>query len=526
MIKMTPTTAIILQVLLASVVLTKGNSIQLPNDVLMVLKKLQLLVSSTEEPKGTPFSPLISKPDPSQRIAVVGAGIAGLHMAYLLKKKGFNNIVVLEKTSRVGGKIMSIQHDGVPHEMGACYTSPDYKTNVYALAEELGVDDFVPRPTFMAVWLDKLASPISFQDFSINMVKELTDANDNLEAIVNFVNATYRYAVLHRKMFGTYQGELMYKPSRYVLSQLNQTFMSFLTQHDLLALVPGLTAVHTMQGYGHIDEVPAVYAMLWDTPNLLFGLLAVSLGLDSGIRTSELFRNGFQQLPDKLAAFNDVRLNVIIENIKRDDTGITIKYNDGQDKTEKFDFLIWAADTREALQVLEDATPLEQEFSSLKNTWFTTTLFDSKEQCRSYTPIDYWLSNVYLKREHSVWSRRNSKYVINGGNCPTTQGNKTRVSTVAYQMGDRSPLGTLLVNQTFNQHFIRRLGVEEISVVKTETWNYFPRFSVEKMAEGILWKIIENQGDHKTWYIGSSVIFESAKSVMEYNHLMMKRMAL
>ncbi|XP_031568105.1 polyenoic fatty acid isomerase-like [Actinia tenebrosa] len=522
MVKMGTIAAAIL-LLSASVILTDANLSKLPLAMQIAFRKLQLLVHNDDKPKGTPFSPLSAKPDPSQRIAIVGAGLAGLHMGYLLKKKGFNNTVVFEKDSRVGGKVMSVWHDGIPHELGACYTSPDYITNVYALAKELGVDDFVPLSPSTA-WLDNLPYPLTFRGYVILEVKRLTNAKDPVEAVGNLIKATYRYSVLHRQMFGKYEGELMYKPSSQVLSQLNSTFMAFLEKNRLLALVPVLTASHTMQGYGHLDRVPALYGMLWDTPKFLYAMLARSLGVSGG--GVDMFRNGFQQMTDKLAAFSDVHLNIAIENIKRDSTGVTIKFNDGKDRTEKFDFLIWAADTREALRVLEHTTPLEEEFSHLRNTWFTTTLFDSKEQCRSYTPIDYWLSNLYNKREQSVWARRNSRYVLKGGHCPTTKGLKSNISTVAYQMGDHSPMGTSLLCETFNQHFKRHLGVDTISVIKSKSWNYFPRFSVEKTAEGILWKIIENQGNEKTWYIGSSVIFESTKSVLEYNRLMMRRMEM
>ncbi len=49
--------------------------------------------------------PLFSGPNStSSRIAVVGAGPSGINMAYKLKKNGYNNVVVYEKSNRVGGK--------------------------------------------------------------------------------------------------------------------------------------------------------------------------------------------------------------------------------------------------------------------------------------------------------------------------------------------------------------------------------------------------------------------------------------
>ncbi len=35
---------------------------------------------------------------------MVGAGPSGINMAYKLKKNGYNNVVVYEKSNRVGGK--------------------------------------------------------------------------------------------------------------------------------------------------------------------------------------------------------------------------------------------------------------------------------------------------------------------------------------------------------------------------------------------------------------------------------------
>ena len=38
----------------------------------------------------------------SDKIGIVGAGPAGIHMAYLLKRRGFKNVEILEKSNRLG----------------------------------------------------------------------------------------------------------------------------------------------------------------------------------------------------------------------------------------------------------------------------------------------------------------------------------------------------------------------------------------------------------------------------------------
>ena len=37
-------------------------------------------------------------------------------------------------------------------------------------------------------------------------------------------------------------------------------------------------------------------------------------------------------------------------------------------------------------------------------------------------------------------------------------------------------------------------------------------------------QVFELQGQHKMWYAGSSVSFESVRAVMEYNNLLLKQM--
>ena len=52
--------------------------------------------------------------------AIIGGGISGLYCAYSLHKKfGINDITIIEKDNRLGGRINSIYIDGTTLEMGA-----------------------------------------------------------------------------------------------------------------------------------------------------------------------------------------------------------------------------------------------------------------------------------------------------------------------------------------------------------------------------------------------------------------------
>jgi monoamine oxidase len=77
----------------------------------------------SSQPSSTP--PLIdrdasARPSPTSRadVLVIGAGIAGLRAAELLREAGLD-VVVLEARERIGGRVHSVRHNGVTLEMGA-----------------------------------------------------------------------------------------------------------------------------------------------------------------------------------------------------------------------------------------------------------------------------------------------------------------------------------------------------------------------------------------------------------------------
>ena len=52
------------------------------------------------------------------------------------------------------------------------------------------------------------------------------------------------------------------------------TFKEFLTRNKLNTLEPLFHAAHTMQGYGHIDEIAALYGLIWNTPKVMCSMMA------------------------------------------------------------------------------------------------------------------------------------------------------------------------------------------------------------------------------------------------------------
>ena len=77
----------------------------------------------------------------NERVAVVGAGIAGLHCAYRLQQVGVN-VTVYEASTRVGGRMFSVKdeaYDGQVFELGGELIDSNHAT-LFALAEEFDIE--------------------------------------------------------------------------------------------------------------------------------------------------------------------------------------------------------------------------------------------------------------------------------------------------------------------------------------------------------------------------------------------------
>ncbi len=74
------------------------------------------------------------------QITIMGAGLSGLAIAYLLKKSGFP-AVILEARNRPGGRIRTVRHDGMaPVELGATWFGNQHN-HLIDLMQELGVEN-------------------------------------------------------------------------------------------------------------------------------------------------------------------------------------------------------------------------------------------------------------------------------------------------------------------------------------------------------------------------------------------------
>lgn len=86
----------------------------------------------------------------SGRVIVIGAGMAGLSAAWALSRRGVD-VTVLDRDSRVGGRVLTADIDGAPVELGAGFLANFYPKTLH-IARDVGlVDGAAPVRTRVAV---------------------------------------------------------------------------------------------------------------------------------------------------------------------------------------------------------------------------------------------------------------------------------------------------------------------------------------------------------------------------------------
>ncbi len=54
-------------------------------------------------------------------------------------------------------------------------------------------------------------------------------------------------------------------------------------------------------------------------------------------------------------------------------------------------------------------------------------------------------------------------------------------------------------------------------------FRYFPKWSIEDVADGIHYRMFDMQGWYGVWFIGGGMTWDSTKSCMEYNNLLLRQ---
>ena len=75
---------------------------------------------------------------------------------------------------------------------------------------------------------------------------------------------------LHNELFGGYERDFMLKPSDEIMNRVRGTFLEFLQREDLEPMKVVFKTSHELQGYVYLDEISALYGLLWNKPKFMY----------------------------------------------------------------------------------------------------------------------------------------------------------------------------------------------------------------------------------------------------------------
>ena len=268
----------------------------------------------------------------TSRIAVIGAGPAGLSAAMTLKERGFRDVTVLEKEPHVGGKCKSFTHGGRVYDLGANLTTPRYRT-IRALAERM---DMTLRKV-----ADRRIVNLGTEEFA-----SLADANV-LERLVVRGGASLYVKLRHLTGIDRHgYGGLR--------DAVEQPFGVWLERHGLGKFRELFEVLFVAYGYGQMLELPAAYALKFFDRVHLDASIDTVMGEDVPFTMD--FVEGFQELWERVDLRLDIgtRRNATVEAVRRSPRGVEISWTeDGAARSDRFDTLIVACGLQDALAFLD-----------------------------------------------------------------------------------------------------------------------------------------------------------------------------
>ncbi len=278
----------------------------------------------------------------SKKIAIIGAGMAGLTCGYLLNQR--HRIKVFEKSSRVGGNaFMFHTPDGHDADIAVAAFGKAGYGEFYALLAELGIDTEACSNTFM-----------SFHNM---------ESGEGLYLTPSLKGSIRQWFDLFKpKTIKTLLD--MFLGIRKAIKLRDQGKLVGLTMRDLVKIVPELhdeglllffgtlCLMSSMECYEVLDTPAEFFVSKLKhhndviSPKFLFSVRAITGGTQTYIKKlAETFRE-------------NIALNSKISKVIRSDQGVKLIMADGS--AEDFDEVVFACNADQALDLLERPTEEEK----------------------------------------------------------------------------------------------------------------------------------------------------------------------
>jgi hypothetical protein len=440
----------------------------------------------------------------TMRIAVVGAGPAGLAAAVRLGERGYEDVTIFESADRVGGKAMSVEIDGLHYDLGAVLVNERYP-HTLALARKYDVPMF-PRTGGRAV-----------VDLETGQWTDLIDALTSRHCPRDYLTAVaraYRYVNKHRKFFDSPGFAFTSCPELEQLrAEIAMPLGEWARVHNMQALLTRWEPAVADMGYGPYASVPAQYAL---TYMLSQPRVSSRHELWRMVRRRSMplfsFKRGYQSLFDAIAADHNVVTGSKIERIVRRPGGVSIHIA-GCDEPQHFDKVLLA-------MPLDDAVDLLQDDSSCSGRGDSLRVFKQLEHTDYYATIAE--SPKLLDGAEFHFSFGSQGLGLAGGHASTRPWPESKLR-VFYHFGSPEEPGSADAAVERLRTDLARVGIPLGSIELTQQWRYFPHFSPADVAAGCHDRAERLQGRLNTYFLGGAMAFESIEHTIGYSHRLVDR---
>jgi len=451
-------------------------------------------------------------PQKNEKVVIIGAGPSGIHMSALLKESGFSDVTILEKTDRVGGKSLTLyDDDGTPQEMGTCYTIPYKYQELRRIVDQYNLPfkeiPVLPRWCYQGGFTQ--TSHIEQTEWLLSEVKKKSILYHlDLLASAKLFKDACEYIHKHKRLFNE-DSEL-----NAIIYNTQMTFKDYLIKNNLDSLIPMFSLANTVQGYGYIEDVPAIYGLWWNSPEEVLGFVKASLV--KGRQPAYILEKGFQVIWEDLQKKTGYPIHFNQDlNITRKNGKIHIKDNNLKIET-LADFLIVSSPINSVK--ISDLSSKETRIVNLLDSTanLAVTLFSVDKIPENFPAIHSWIESIEPKNDGSLMSIRSTSRLLNKKSAL----NKEFWCGYQYLKKENSmsqnELQEKLMNDLYSVPFVKNP-----KIISQKVWPYFTRpHNIGAENNNFFDNLIHLHGDQKTWYIGSSVGFESVHDVMERNRFL------